>query len=459
MTVSLTHAKEATLPDDPNYEVGSTEWNEQHVLTQATARLLGRTTAGTGPTEEITVGSGLSLAGGELTATGGGTGTVTSVSVVSANGLAGTVATATTTPAITLTTSITGVLKGNGTAISAATPSVDYTVPSDLAAYLTTANAASTYQTIAGMSSYLTTAAAAAAYQPLDPDLTSIAGLGGNGFPARTAANTYTLRSLAGTASRISVTNPAGVAGNPTLDIDAAYVGQTSITTLGTIGTGVWNGTVIIGTYGGTGVNNSTRTMTYAGNVAFTGAFNPTFASSASVTHTLPGVAGTLATLAGTEAFTNKTYNGNTWTAGTGTLTIAAGKTLTGSNSITLAGTDSTTMTFPPASASIGYINIPQNSQTSSYQLVAADAGKHVYVPSGTVTVTIPANGTVAFATGTAITFVNYSATAVTIAITTDTLRLAGAGTTGSRTLAQYGTATALKVDSTNWIISGTNLT
>jgi hypothetical protein len=55
-----------------------------------------------------------------------GSGTVTSASVVSANGFAGTVATATTTPAITLTTSITGVLKGNGTAISAATAGTDY---------------------------------------------------------------------------------------------------------------------------------------------------------------------------------------------------------------------------------------------------------------------------------------------------------------------------------------------
>ncbi len=53
-------------------------------------------------------------------------GTVTSVSVVSANGFAGSVATATTTPAITLTTSITGLLKGNGTAISAATSGTDY---------------------------------------------------------------------------------------------------------------------------------------------------------------------------------------------------------------------------------------------------------------------------------------------------------------------------------------------
>ena len=58
------------------------------------------------------------------------TGTVTSVSVVSANGFAGTVATATTTPAITLTTSITGLLKGNGTAISAAVVNTDYFAPS-----------------------------------------------------------------------------------------------------------------------------------------------------------------------------------------------------------------------------------------------------------------------------------------------------------------------------------------
>lgn len=57
---------------------------------------------------------------------GSGTGTVSSVSVVSANGFTGTVANATTTPAITLTTSITGVLKGNGTAISAATSGTDY---------------------------------------------------------------------------------------------------------------------------------------------------------------------------------------------------------------------------------------------------------------------------------------------------------------------------------------------
>lgn len=60
---------------------------------------------------------------------GTGTGTVTSASVVTANGLAGTVATPTTTPAITLSTNVTGVLKGNGTAISAAVAGTDYVAP------------------------------------------------------------------------------------------------------------------------------------------------------------------------------------------------------------------------------------------------------------------------------------------------------------------------------------------
>lgn len=60
-------------------------------------------------------------------------GTVTSVSVANANGFDGTVLTPSSTPAITLKTTVTGLLKGNGTAISAATPSTDYTVPADFA--------------------------------------------------------------------------------------------------------------------------------------------------------------------------------------------------------------------------------------------------------------------------------------------------------------------------------------
>ena len=85
------------------------------------------------------------LRGDGTWATLSGTGTVTSVSVVSANGFAGTVATSTTTPAITLTTTVTGVLKGNGTAISAAVAGTDYVVPSALSSYVTASSANSTY--------------------------------------------------------------------------------------------------------------------------------------------------------------------------------------------------------------------------------------------------------------------------------------------------------------------------
>jgi len=74
-----------------------------------------------------TTGQVLKVAAGVPSwATDTATGTVTTVSVVSANGFAGTVATATTTPAITLTTSITGLLKGNATAVSAAVANTDY---------------------------------------------------------------------------------------------------------------------------------------------------------------------------------------------------------------------------------------------------------------------------------------------------------------------------------------------
>jgi hypothetical protein len=112
---------------------------------------------------------------------------------------------------------------------------------------------------------------------------------------------------------------------------------------------------------------------------------------------------------------------------------------------------------------SVGFLSIPQNSQSAAYTLVLADSGKHVLHPSADTTArtfTIPANSSVAFPIGTAITFVNQNgAGVVTIAITTDTMRLAGDGSTGSRTLAADGVATAIKITSTEWIISGVGLT
>lgn len=110
-----------------------------------------------------------------------------------------------------------------------------------------------------------------------------------------------------------------------------------------------------------------------------------------------------------------------------------------------------------------GFRGIPQNSQSSAYTLVAADAGKHIYHPAADTTArtwTIPANGSVAFPIGTAITFDNdFGAGAITIGITTDTLVLVGlAGSTGTRTLASGGQATAVKVAATRWRISGVGL-
>jgi hypothetical protein len=109
----------------------------------------------------------------------------------------------------------------------------------------------------------------------------------------------------------------------------------------------------------------------------------------------------------------------------------------------------------------VGYINIPQNAQTGSYTLVAGDAGKHIYhaAAAAAATYTIPANASVAYVIGTAVTFINMSTNNVTISITTDTLYLGGTGTTGSRTLAQYGVATAVKMTSTTWVITGSGLT
>lgn len=70
-------------------------------------------------------------------AQGYGTGTVTSASVATANGFGGTVATASTTPALTLSTTVTGIAKGNGTALSAAVAGTDYLAPAGSGAALT----------------------------------------------------------------------------------------------------------------------------------------------------------------------------------------------------------------------------------------------------------------------------------------------------------------------------------
>jgi hypothetical protein len=86
-------------------------------------------------------------------------------------------------------------------------------------------------------------------------------GISSNGLVTRTAADTYAARIITGITNRITVSNGDGVAGAPNIDIAAGYAGQTSITTLGTVTTGVWNGTTLAIANGGTGQTSANAAL------------------------------------------------------------------------------------------------------------------------------------------------------------------------------------------------------
>ena len=100
------------------------------------------------------------------------------------------------------------------------------------------------------------------------------------------------------------------------------------------------------------------------------------------------------------------------------------------------------------------YPRIPINSQTAAYTLVASDAGKHINITTGGVTV--PSG---IFSIGDAVSIYNNSSSDQTITEDSGvTLRQAGTANTGNRTLAQYGVATLLCVASDEFVISGGGL-
>jgi hypothetical protein len=263
------------------------------------------------------------------------------------------------------------------------------------------------------------------------------------------ATSAVTFKAAGQTGVSIAVGEKAFVYYNGTDYVKVSSIGSTGI--LSPVG-------------GGTGVANNA-----ASTLAISGAFATTLTVSGTTGVTLP-TTGTLATLAGTETLTNKTiaYGSNTLTDVVG---VTATQTLT--NKTLTSPTLTTPVLGTPSSGTlssctvdgtdaVGFRNIPQNSQSTAYTLVLADAGKHIFHPVGdnnARTFTIPANSSVAYPIGTAITFINMAVANVTIAITTDTLTLSSAGTTGSRTLAQYGSATCIKITSTSWLISGSGLT
>ena len=241
---------------------------------------------------------------------------------------------------------------------------------------------------------------------------------------------------------------------NSTLSTDASSVSTGSIFTAGGVG-------VAKKLYVGTDAN-------IAGNAAVTGTLGVTSATTLSGTLQVTGVA----TYSAQPIFSSLTASSAVATDGSKGL-VSVTNTGTGSNVLATSPTLVTPVLGTPSSGTlssctvdgtnaVGFRNIPQNSQSADYTLVLDDAGKHIFHPSTDAnarTFTIPDNGSVAYPIGTAITFINMTSAAVTIAITTDTMYLSSAGTTGSRSLAQYGSATAIKMTSTTWLISGSGLT
>ena len=175
---------------------------------------------------------------------------------------------------------------------------------------------------------------------------------------------------------------------------------NSSLTSVGTIATGTWNATVITGQYGGTGVNNAGKTITLGGNLITSGAFALTLTLSDTSNVTLP-TTGTLATLAGSEALTNKTYNNINITppasaatlalGSSSSLTLSANKSLTISNSLTFTGTDSSTVAFGSGgtvlyasnSINIGTTSIPLNGVPSSQTLTGVSIDGQASTISG----------------------------------------------------------------------------
>ena len=139
-----------------------------------------------------------------------------------------------------------------------------------------------------------------------------------------------------GTNNRIDISADA-------IDISVNYVGQSSITTLGTIATGTWQGTAVAGAYGGTGVANTGKTITIGGNFTTSGAHTTTLTTTANTTLTLP-VTGTLATLSGAETLSSKTITGSS--IGSSSPSTAAFTTLAASGAVTFtSATDASNLT------------------------------------------------------------------------------------------------------------------
>lgn len=264
--------------------------------------------------------------------------------------------------------------------------------------------------------------------------------------------------------------NQVGVwTGNGTIEGDSAFTFDTTTDTLtvGNIVAGLTT-SLLLGTAGSAVGNIGFRNATSG-----TATLAPPTGALGTYTVTLPNAASTLPIFGQQITFSGPTA-ARTITLPDANFTVArtdAANTFTGVQTMTSPSFTTPVLGTPTSgnlsnctadgTDAVGFRNVPANSQSAAYTAVLADAGKSIDHPSTDAnarTFTIPANASVAYPIGTCLSFSNMTSQAVTIAITTDTLYLAGTGSTGSRTLAQYGVATARKLTSTTWIINGTGL-
>lgn len=205
--------------------------------------------------------------------------------------------------------------------------------------------------------------------------------------------------------------------------------------------------------------------------VSFDGSSNITISSTGSTLTFGTHLTGT--SYNGSSAVTIGVDATNANTASTMVARDASGNFSAGTITAALSGNATTATTATTANAVIagctdgtnelGYKGVPQNSQSANYTTVLADKGYCIYHPSSDTTArtfTIASNASVAYPIGTVISFDNeFSAGTLTLSISSDTLVLDGTGSTGSRTLAAGGVATARKVGTTRWRINGIALT
>lgn len=183
--------------------------------------------------------------------------------------------------------------------------------------------------------------------------------------------------------------------------------------------------------------------LTAASSATTTGSGDVVLASSPTLTTPTLGVA--TATSVNKVAITAPATNA--------TLTLADGKTFTVNNSVTLSGTDSTTLTLPGITSKLGFLNLPAvGTKTSSYTLATGDVGKYVQVGSGG-SITIP---DATFAEGDAIIITNNTSGTITVTCSITTAYIAGTDSdVASVTVAARGVCNVLFLSSTVCILTG----